>query len=75
MLSDPFERQKAFDEFARVLKKDGLVVISEFTKNKKEKLLDHVTDFYMNKILPTLGGIISKNNKDILTIQSSSVFV
>lgn len=57
------ERQKAFDEFARVLKKDGLVVINEFTKNKKEKLLDHLTDFYMNKILPILGGIISKNKE------------
>ena len=57
------ERQKAFDEFARVLKKDGLVVINEFTKNKKEKLLDHLTDFYMNKILPILGGLISKNKE------------
>ena len=57
------ERQKAFDEFARVLKKDGLVVINEFTKNKKEKLLDYVTDFYMNKILPILGGLISKNKE------------
>ena len=66
------ERQKAFDEFARVLKKDGLVVISEFTKNKKEKLLDHVTDFYMNKILPTLGGIISKN-KEAYTYLPNSI--
>ena len=49
------QRQEAFDEFARVLKKDGLVVINEFTKNKKEKLLDHLTDFYMNKILPEIG--------------------
>jgi len=57
------ERQKAFDEFARVLKKDGLVVINEFTKNKKEKLLDHLTDFYMNKVLPILGGLISKNKE------------
>ncbi|CAM3820644.1 bifunctional demethylmenaquinone methyltransferase/2-methoxy-6-polyprenyl-1,4-benzoquinol methylase UbiE [Arcobacter cloacae] len=57
------QRQEAFHEFARVLKKDGLVVINEFTKNKKEKLLDHLTDFYMNKILPVLGGLISKNKK------------
>ena len=66
------ERQKAFDEFARVLKKDGLVVISEFTKNKKEKLIDHVTDFYMNKILPTLGGMISKN-KEAYTYLPNSI--
>lgn len=66
------ERQKAFDEFARVLKKDGLVVINEFTKNKKEKLLDHLTDFYMNKILPVLGGLISKN-KEAYTYLPNSI--
>ena len=57
------QRQEAFDEFARVLKKDGLVVINEFTKNKKENLLDHLTDFYLNKVLPILGGLISKNKE------------
>ncbi|MCT7561695.1 bifunctional demethylmenaquinone methyltransferase/2-methoxy-6-polyprenyl-1,4-benzoquinol methylase UbiE [Aliarcobacter butzleri] len=57
------QRQEAFDEFARVLKKDGLVVINEFTKNKKENLLDHLTDFYLNKVLPVLGGLISKNKE------------
>lgn len=66
------ERQKAFDEFARVLKKDGLVVISEFTKNKKESLFDHLTDFYMNKILPTLGGLISRN-KEAYTYLPNSI--
>lgn len=57
------QRQEAFFEFARVLKKNGLVVISEFTKNKKETPLDYLTDFYMNKILPVVGGIISKNKE------------
>lgn len=57
------QRQEAFYEFARVLKKDGLVVISEFTKNKKEGLLDHITAFYMDKVLPIVGGIISKNKE------------
>lgn len=57
------QRQEAFDEFARVLRKDGLVVINEFTKNKKENLLDHLTDFYLNKVLPVLGGLISKNKE------------
>ncbi|WP_418185064.1 bifunctional demethylmenaquinone methyltransferase/2-methoxy-6-polyprenyl-1,4-benzoquinol methylase UbiE [Aliarcobacter vitoriensis] len=57
------QRQEAFIEFARVLKKDGLVVISEFTKNKKENLIDHITAFYMDKVLPTVGGIISKNKE------------
>lgn len=57
------KRQEAFIEFARVLKKDGLVVISEFTKNRKENFLDHLTAFYMDKILPFLGGLISKNKE------------
>ncbi|TLP41011.1 bifunctional demethylmenaquinone methyltransferase/2-methoxy-6-polyprenyl-1,4-benzoquinol methylase UbiE [Arcobacter arenosus] len=66
------QRQEAFDEFARVLKKDGLVVISEFTKNEKNSLLDYITDFYMNKILPTLGGLISRN-KEAYTYLPNSI--
>lgn len=57
------QRQEAFIEFARVLKKGGLVVISEFTKNKKETPIDYLTDFYINKILPVVGGIISSNKE------------
>ncbi len=66
------QRQEAFDEFARVLKKDGLVVISEFTKNEKTNPLDYVTEFYMNKVLPTLGGLISKN-KEAYTYLPNSI--
>ncbi len=66
------QRQEAFNEFARVLKKDGLVVISEFTKNKKETPLDYLTDFYMNKVLPVLGGLISKN-KEAYTYLPNSI--
>ncbi len=66
------QRQEAFDEFARVLKKGGLVVISEFTKNEKKSPLDYVTDFYMNKILPTLGGLISRN-KEAYTYLPNSI--
>lgn len=66
------QRQEAFDEFSRVLKKDGLVVILEFTKNKKESILDHITDFYMNKILPKLGGFISRN-KEAYTYLPNSI--
>ncbi|WP_373036061.1 bifunctional demethylmenaquinone methyltransferase/2-methoxy-6-polyprenyl-1,4-benzoquinol methylase UbiE [Sulfurimonas sp.] len=55
------ERKEALDEFNRVLKKDGLVVILEFMKNENPSLLGKIRDFYMNKILPKVGGFISKN--------------
>ena len=55
------ERKEALDEFNRVLKKDGLVIILEFMKNEDPSLLGKIRDFYMNKILPKVGGAISKN--------------
>jgi demethylmenaquinone methyltransferase/2-methoxy-6-polyprenyl-1,4-benzoquinol methylase len=55
------ERQKALGEFNRVLKRGGLVVILEFMKNENPSLLGKIRDFYMNKILPKIGGFISKN--------------
>jgi demethylmenaquinone methyltransferase/2-methoxy-6-polyprenyl-1,4-benzoquinol methylase len=55
------ERKEALDEFNRVLKKEGLVVILEFMKNENPSLLGKIRDFYMNKILPKVGGFISKN--------------
>ena len=55
------ERKEALDEFNRVLKKDGLVVILEFMKNENPSFLGKIRDFYMNKILPKVGGFISKN--------------
>ncbi|QSZ41296.1 bifunctional demethylmenaquinone methyltransferase/2-methoxy-6-polyprenyl-1,4-benzoquinol methylase UbiE [Sulfurimonas aquatica] len=55
------EREEALVEFNRVLKKDGLVVILEFMKNENPSFLGKIRDFYMNKILPKVGGFISKN--------------
>ena len=55
------QRQEAFHEFNRVLKKDGLVVILEFMKNENPSFLGKVMNFYTNKILPKVGGFISKN--------------
>lgn len=55
------ERKEALLEFNRVLKKDGLVVILEFMKNENPSFLGKIRDFYMNKILPKIGGFISKN--------------
>ena len=56
-------RTEAFKEFARVIKTGGYVVILEFTKDDKKGLLSGIKDFYMNKILPKLGGFISKNRE------------
>jgi len=55
------ERQEAFYEFNRVLKKDGLVVILEFMKDENKNFLKKMRDVYMHKILPYVGGFISKN--------------
>lgn len=57
------KRQEAFSEFARVLKTGGYVVILEFTKDDKKGLLFGIKDFYMNKVLPKIGGFISKNKE------------
>jgi len=55
------EREKALEEFNRVLKPGGLVVILEFMKNENPSPLGKVRDWYMNAVLPRLGGIISNN--------------
>ncbi len=55
------EREAGLAEFNRVLKPGGLVVILEFMKNENPSLLGKVRDFYMHKVLPKVGGFISKN--------------
>jgi len=55
------EREAALKEFYRVLKPGGMVVILEFMKNENPSLLGRLRDFYMNRILPKVGGFISKN--------------
>lgn len=55
------ERTQALDEFNRVLKKDGLVVILEFMKNENPSMAGKLMNFYTNNILPKVGGFISKN--------------
>jgi len=55
------QRQEAFYEFNRVLKKGGLVVILEFMKDENKNILKKMRDVYMHKILPYVGGAISKN--------------
>ena len=55
------QRQRALGEFFRVLKNGGFLLILEFTKREKGGLLAWCRDFYLSRILPKIGKIISKN--------------
>jgi demethylmenaquinone methyltransferase/2-methoxy-6-polyprenyl-1,4-benzoquinol methylase len=57
------QREEAIKEFNRVLKKDGLLVILEFAKNDDSAITNTIRDIYMKKILPVVGGLISKNKE------------
>ena len=65
------EREAALREFNRVLKTGGYVVVLEFTKRKKSGLLTGARDFYLSKILPKIGGFISKNQEAYEYLPSS----
>lgn len=66
------KRKEGLKEFARVLKPGGLCVILEFTKNDKDGLSSRLTKFYMHKMMPYIGGMISKN-KDAYTYLPESI--
>ena len=55
------DRMEALEEFHRALKPGGMVVILEFTRQDREGVMDRIVDFGMKKVLPKVGGIISKN--------------
>ena len=55
------DRVEALQEFYRALKPNGIVMILEFTKQNKSGIVDKVVDFGMKKVLPKIGGFISKN--------------
>ncbi len=60
-LRNVVERQEALKEFFRVLKPRGVLVILEFLKKDNSTWLDKISGFYTNKVLPLVGGAISKN--------------
>lgn len=55
------DRVEALGEFYRVLKPQGIVVILEFTKQDRSGVVNKIVDFGMKKVLPYVGGLISKN--------------
>ena len=55
------DRVEALEEFHRTLKPGGIVMILEFTKQDRSGLIDRIVDFGMKKILPRIGGLISRN--------------
>ncbi len=55
------DRVEALQEFYRALKPGGIVVILEFTKQDRSSVVDKFVDFGMKKVLPRVGGLISKN--------------
>ncbi len=55
------DRVEALQEFYRTLKPGGIVVILEFTKQEKSGITSKIVDLYMKKILPAIGGLVSKN--------------
>lgn len=57
------DRKEALEEFFRALTPNGLVVILEFTKQEKKGFIPYTVSFYMNRVLPTLGGLVSRNYK------------
>ena len=57
------ERVEAIKEFYRVLKPGGMLVILEFTKREKSSFMDNIVEFYMKKILPLIGGLVSGNKE------------
>jgi len=55
------ETQKAINEFYRILKQNGILLILEFTKTDKKNRFRNCVDFYTEKISPFIGGVLSHN--------------
>ncbi len=60
-LRNVVDRMAGLEEFHRVLKPGGLLVILEFTKLQKRSVAHIARDLYMKRILPVIGGVLSKN--------------
>ncbi|CZE45894.1 bifunctional demethylmenaquinone methyltransferase/2-methoxy-6-polyprenyl-1,4-benzoquinol methylase UbiE [Campylobacter geochelonis] len=65
------ERVKALEEFNRVVKMGGYVVVLEFTKTPKKGIVTYFRDLYVSKVLPKIGEMISKNKEAYEYLPSS----
>ncbi len=55
------EKEEAVREFARALKTNGRLLILEFAKNESKNPFRIAAQWYVKKVLPLLGGLISGN--------------
>lgn len=62
-LRNVVQRDAALSEFYRVLRPNGVLVILEFTTPNKHSFFSNLMQFYTRKILPIVGGLISRNFK------------
>lgn len=53
------EREQTLKEFNRILNVGGYLLVLEFTKRQKGGIIAKIRDFYLDKILPKIGGFIS----------------
>jgi demethylmenaquinone methyltransferase / 2-methoxy-6-polyprenyl-1,4-benzoquinol methylase len=53
--------ERGLSEISRVLKKDGLIVVLEFSKPERFPV-KQLYNFYFRNILPGIGRLVSKNN-------------
>ena len=60
-LRNVVEVDLSLSEFHRVLRKNGILVILEFSKKDNENIFDKIARFYTKRILPYIGGFISRN--------------
>lgn len=57
------EREATLREFNRILNVGGYLLVLEFTKREKDGIIAKIRDFYLDKILPKIGGFISHDKE------------
>lgn len=70
-LRNVLERKAALQEFSRVLKKGGVLLVLEFMRQDRSGILESLARFYTAKILPFLGMLISHNYSAYAYLPSS----